>query len=79
MAEMALEDKIQAAVDRQVAAVLVGHAQELQNVQEQLQQTLDRRTQVCLLTDAVWEHMCCCSSRHAQASPVNLCTVICSL
>ena len=46
MAAMALEDKIQAAVERQVAAVSAGHAQELQNVQEQLQQTLDRRTQV---------------------------------
>ena len=55
MAAMALEDKIQAAVERQVAAVSAGHAQELQNVQEQLQQTLDRRTQVITMkADSAW-------------------------
>lgn len=61
MAEMALEDKIQAAVERQVAAVSAGHAKELQNVQEQLQQTLDRRTQVLLwlqLCVADWKSVC---------------------
>ena len=43
---MALEDKIQAAVDRAVEAVCAGHQEELLNVRQQLQQTLDRRTQV---------------------------------
>lgn len=45
---MALEDKIQAAVDRAVEAVCAGHEEELLNVRQQLQQTLDRRTQVPL-------------------------------
>lgn len=62
MAAMALEDRIQAAVERQVAAVSAGHAQELQNVQEQLQQTLDRRTQVITMRS----HSRCHASRGVQ-------------
>lgn len=45
-AGMAVEDKVQAAVERHVTAACVGHAQELEAVRQQLQQTLDRRAQV---------------------------------
>ena len=43
---MAVEDKVQAAVQRQVAAACSGHAQEVENMRLQMQQALDRRAQV---------------------------------
>lgn len=43
---MAVEDKVQAAVERHLTAACAGHAQELEAVREQLQHTLDRRDQV---------------------------------
>lgn len=45
-ADMALEDKVQAAVERHVAAACAGHAQELENVRLQMQQSLDARAHV---------------------------------
>ena len=45
-AGMAVEDKVQAAVERHVTAACAGHAQQLEAVREQLQHTLDRRAQV---------------------------------
>jgi len=45
-AGMAIEDRVQAAVDQHVTAACAGHAQELEAVRQQLQQTLDRRAQV---------------------------------
>ncbi|KAL0020769.1 hypothetical protein WJX77_011905 [Trebouxia sp. C0004] len=44
-ASMAIEDKVQAAVDQHVTAACAGHAQELEAVRQQLQQILDRRAQ----------------------------------
>ena len=58
---MAVEDRIQAAVEQQVASACAGHSQELDAVCQQLQQTLDRRMQVC--THPTWAHahmMSCC-------------------
>ncbi len=43
---MAIVDRVQAAVDQHVTAACAGHAQELEAVRQQLQQTLDRRAQV---------------------------------
>ena len=45
-AGMAVEDKVQAALERHLAAASAGHAQELHNAQQQLQQSLDKRAQV---------------------------------
>ena len=47
---MAVEDQVQAAVERHVAAACNGHAQELENVRLQMQQSLDARAQVSGLT-----------------------------
>lgn len=74
MAAMALEDKIQAAVERQVAAVSAGHAQELQNVQDQLQQTLERRTQV--LSPACGFHPILFSMSHAAGTSLGAACMI---
>ena len=45
-AAMAIQDRVQAAVDQHLAAASAAHAQELAAVQQQVQQTLDRRGQV---------------------------------
>ena len=45
-AGMAVEDQVQAAVERHVAAACTGHAQELENTRLQMQQSLDARAQV---------------------------------
>ena len=45
---MAVEDQVQAAVERHVAAACTGHAQELDNMRLQMQQSLDARAQVSL-------------------------------
>ena len=45
-AAMAIQDRVQAAVDQHVAAATAAHAEELAAVQQQMQQTLDRRAQV---------------------------------
>ena len=45
-ADMALEEQVQAAVEPHVAAACAGHAQELENVRLQMQQSLDARAEV---------------------------------
>ena len=45
-AGMAVEDQVQAAVERHVAAACTGHTQELENMRLQMEQSLDARAQV---------------------------------
>lgn len=45
-ASMAVEDQVQAAVERHVAAACTGHAQQLENMRLQMQQSLDARAEV---------------------------------
>lgn len=45
-ASMAVQDQVQAAVERHVAAACTGHAQQLENMGLQMQQSLDARAEV---------------------------------
>ena len=68
-AAMAIQDRVQAAVDQHVAAATAAHAEELAAVQQQMQQTLDRRAQVG--TAAFWIDgvlTTCSAVRHASRS-----------
>lgn len=67
-ADMALEDKVQAAVERHVTAACAGHAQELENVRLQMQQSLDARAKV---------QMTVASSHHSTAQSASLAAVTC--
>ncbi|KAL3140013.1 hypothetical protein ABBQ38_004297 [Trebouxia sp. C0009 RCD-2024] len=53
-ADMALEDKVQAAVERHVTAACAGHAQELENVRLQMQQSLDARAKEAAASSAAY-------------------------
>lgn len=46
---MAMQDRVQAAVDQHLAEASAAHADELAAAQQQLQQTLDRRAQVACM------------------------------
>lgn len=75
---MAVEDQVQAAVERHVAAACTGHAQELENMRLQMQQSLDARAQVSLqltpLHQFLWQHLLpgCNPSTGTDALPAAL-------